>query len=245
MTSARTRALVIPGGFALLLLLSAFTMALFFTACTEKSPVEPAGPSVEGTWQMISANGINMIGSEAWWTLEKGTANAWVGADDCHSTFTYTISGSKIITTVVEDGCADDPKGTKDTLAYTISGDQMTIRHDGQTIIFKKSVGGIPPSIQGIWDVTTVDGEGPPPGMSAKMQITFTNMLITQNNGGTSCQALFQYEKTGANTLKLVTLSSDCGEPEVGSVDTATWSISGNIMTLVYSDGTTLVAKRA
>jgi hypothetical protein len=243
MASTQTRSIVIPGSFALLLFLSAF-MVVLLSACTDNNPTEPSGPSVDGTWNLIMVNGENASAADTWWTFNKGNASAWIGLTDCKSTFTYTTSGNRMITTVVQDDCGDEVKGSKDSLTYSIAGNQMTVKMDGDTYILKKSPNGIPPSILGTWSVTTVDGQGPPPGRSVKMRILSTQIVVTRTSDDQSCQAAFAYTRQG-NALDLLVMNDECGDLEAGTTDSATWSLAGNTLTLVYaSDGTTIVARR-
>jgi len=243
MNSARFRSILMPGGFALVLLLSAFMMVVF-SACKTNNPVEPGSPAIDGSWHVMTANGTDISANEFWWTFNKGQSTFWQGANDCSATINYSVTKDKIYTTTVKDECGDGEPGEKDTLNYTITGDQMTIKQGTDVMVLKRSPNGIPPMLLGKWNVQTVDGEGPQPGFSMTIQFSSFQMLVEKSNGNEGCQTMFTYTKNGASKIDVSTLFDECSGLEPGTTDTITWTIANGKLTLVFGDGTTIVAKK-
>lgn len=243
MNLARFRSTLMPGGFALVLLLSAFMM-VFLAACKTETPVDPGAPALDGSWQVMTANGADMAARQFWWTFNKGQSTFWQGESDCSATISYTTSKDKIFTTTVKDECGDGQPGEKDTLSYTINGDQMTVKDGSDVMVLKRSPNGIPLTLVGKWNVQTVDGQGPQPGFTMTIQFTSTEMVVEKMNDQAACETIFTYEKDGSNKLNIATLSDECSGLEPGTTDVVTWTIANGKLTLVFGDGTTIVAKK-
>jgi hypothetical protein len=115
----------------------ALATLLLVTGCKTSGPTEPSGPNLTGGWitQTINGQDVASLGMSAQFS---GNQVTFTSADGCQSLNTYTTSGNKIILTVVNDPCTGDPVGKKDTVNYTLAGDQLTIAQGGQTIVMKK-----------------------------------------------------------------------------------------------------------
>ena len=135
--------------------LSAMTLA----SCTDSDPVQPQSPSLVGTWQVVSIDGGNASLIGASWTFTENQSTYRQSLDGCESRFNYRLSGNKMISTVVADGCVGSPAGEVDTLGYSLSGSNLTIQIQGTTIVLEKRSTPRHSSLLGEWNVSTVDGQ--------------------------------------------------------------------------------------
>jgi hypothetical protein len=218
--------------------------ALLFSACSKSNPADPGTNSpVNGSWNITTFNGqdVSPYGLSWVFTNNQGT---FTGFNGCKSSFSYTTSGSKLFTTVVSDQCADDPVGSRDSATFSINGNTMTLTSAGAVMTLTKGTVTSLPSLVGTWNVSTIDGSPVPNGNT--MTLTFDLAEMTQRvvfGGGGSCETAFDYTRT-ANKIEVEVVREDCGAVNVGDQDLLTYTISGNTLTVVFSDGTTLVASK-
>lgn len=231
----------------ILSLIGMFSLALLLTvsACKE-SPTQPVSnsASIVGTWVVMSSNGQDVSAEQNSFTFTQ-TQGTFKGPEGCTSTYSYTTQGNKVVSTVISDGCSGDPVGTRDTMTYTIVGDQLTFTGNGFTTVMKKGTPNPPPSLTGSWTLKTVDGSTLPTGNSATL--TFTNSTFSQTTiygDGGSCTMTFDLTKTGTRLdIELMQNSCDNDLP-IGATDVIMYTITGNTLTLTFSDNTVLVATR-
>jgi hypothetical protein len=221
----------------------AFMALALFSACKD-NPVTPASPaSVEGVWQIVTVNGQESTPLDLYWTFSKTEGTYEQGFTGCISDFTYTLSGNKLILTVVTDGCLDALPGSKDTITYTVNGDKMTMNDHGDAFTLKK-VPASSTALLGRWEAETVDGQGSSTGNRLFYDFTNTTVKQTVSGNGASCETMYHITRSG-NAIHFTVTSDDCGEVNVGDEDQGTYTISGNKLTMVLTGGTTIVCKRA
>ena len=219
-------------------------VALLALSACKDSPNAPQTPaSVEGIWQIVTVNGQPSTNLDLFWTFTKTEGAYEQGFTSCLSNFTYALSGNKIILTVTGDGCLNSPVGSKDTITYTVNGDNMTMKDHDDSFTLKK-LSATNTALLGSWEVETVDGKTSTTGVRLFYDFTNTMARQTVKNGSTTCQTLFHISRSG-NAIGFTVLSDDCGEVSVGDEDQGTYSIANNKLTLVLQDGTTIVCKKA
>lgn len=163
------------------------------------------------------------------------------GAVGCSGTFNYTTTGSKLKMTMLSSGCDEESVGSSTELTYSVSGTKLTVTDDGMVYVFEKGQSNLS-ELVGTWRVLTIDGTAP----NNQVTMSFTPEVMSQtakNSAGSECTMQFVYEKSG-NKLDITTTDDECGLLEVGTSDELTYSISGNKLTLTYSDGTKFVSQK-
>jgi hypothetical protein len=190
---------------------------------------------------MMTQNGEDFSQYAGYYTFTNDRLTVGSAVANCTTVMSYTVQGNKIITTVISDACGEEAAGTKDTVTYTINGNQMTISSDDGT--FTAERGTVAP-VAGLWLTESVNGEQVPEGISQMLQFGHKTFGITKYEGGEEvCKAVLNYSVSG-NKLPMTTVQSGCDGLDVGSTDQPTFSINGDRLTLKFIDNTTLVAVR-
>lgn len=216
-------------------------MALLMQACTDNNPSEPSSQSVVGSWKLLTQGGQDVSALGIWWSFTQTQSTVTSGAVGCSGTFNYTTTGSKLKMTMLSSGCDEESVGSTTELTYSVSGTKLTVTDDGVVYVFEKGQSTLS-ELVGTWRVLTIDGAAP----SNQVTMSFTPEVMSQtakNNAGAECTMQFVYEKSG-NTLDITTIDDECGLLEVGTTDELTYSLSGNKLTLTYSDGTKFVSQK-
>jgi hypothetical protein len=216
-------------------------LALTAIGCSKDGPVSPNTSQLQGTWLLMTKDGQDFSHLAGYYTISSDRVTIGSAVANCITVSSYKVEGNKIITTVITDACGEDPAGTKDTVTYTINGNQLTITSDDGVYVAER---GTPSPVAGLWLTESVDGQPVPEGIDQMLQFGHKTFGITKyENGEETCAAVLNYTVSG-NKLPMTTVQSGCEGLEVGSTDQPTYSIAGNKLTLKFVDNTTLVAVR-
>jgi hypothetical protein len=223
-------------------------LSLLVMACKD-SPTSPNTTSstdasaLKATWIMETLDGQNALAEGSIWTFGDGTASYSDARIGCWTSMTYTVSGSKITSTLTHNSCGQDPVGTRGEMTWSITNGKLTLTSDGSTMVFHK-VAGAERAI-GSWEVTSIDGS--PLLQGAAMSIFVYGDLFEIQKikpGENPCLTRFASVNTGS-ALNVQVISDECGDVQVGATDTFNWTTSGNTITFrLASTGTTIEATR-
>ncbi len=214
--------------------------ALLMQGCKDANPAQPSSQPLIGSWKLLTANGQNVAELGTWWSFTQTQSTVTQEAAGCSGIFNYTVNGDKVNLTVVSDGCDGTQAGTSSTLTYTISGTTLTVREGTEVYVFEKATYDLSPLV-GSWKVLTIDGETP----QNNIHLAFTREIFAQivSANGSNCMTQFTYTKSGS-TIAITTIDDECGIIEVGTSDQCTYTIVSNRLTIIFSDGTKLIAQR-
>jgi hypothetical protein len=220
-------------------------IALVATGCSKDNPVSPGGSTgnsaLLGTWLLNTQDGQDFSEYAGYYTFTSDKITVGSAVANCTTVMSYVVQGNKIITTVISDDCGDDPVGTKDTVSYTVSGNTLTVTmEDG---VFVATKGTLSP-VAGLWLTQTIDGEPAPQGINQLLQFGHNTFKMTRyENGEEVCNTVFSYSVSG-NKLPMTVTGAGCEGLAVGATDQPSYVVSNDILTLKFSDNTTIVAKR-
>jgi hypothetical protein len=99
-------------------------------------------------------------------------------------------------------------------------------------------------TLLGNWNVQTFDGAPPANGNTVTLTIDVATITQTVHSptGGT-CDLVMSYTREN-NNMNVQITANDCTGEGIGNTDVISYSINGQILTLKYTDGSTMVAKK-